>query len=51
MDEHLVEYLLETLDPVTQRRVETYLHGAAPKAQEKLDLLRQASPRAPGRGR
>jgi hypothetical protein len=41
MDEHLVEYLLETLDPVTHHRVEAYLRNN-PEAQDRLDLLRQA---------
>ena len=41
MDEHLVGYLLETLGPVTHKRVEAYLR-THPEAREKLDLLRQA---------
>ena len=41
MDEHLVEYLLETLGPVTQQRVEQHLR-THPEAREKLDLLRLA---------
>ena len=41
MEEHLVEYVLETLDPLTHQRVEVYLR-THPEAQEKLDLLRAA---------
>lgn len=41
MDEHLVDYLLESLDPVTHHRVEGHLRQH-PEARAKLDLLRQA---------
>src|SRR5215468_5294385 len=41
MDEHLVDYLLETLDPMTHQRVEGHLRQD-PDARAKLDLLRQA---------
>jgi hypothetical protein len=41
MDEHLVGYLLNTLDPVTHQRVAAYLH-AHPEALAQLDLLEQA---------
>src|SRR5262245_2661566 len=41
MDEHLVDYLLETLDPVTRCRVEADLRQN-PEAQARLGLLRQA---------
>src|SRR4051794_37136109 len=41
MDENLVGYLLNALDPETQRQVETYLHKE-PGARQKLDTLRRA---------
>src|SRR5262245_45644894 len=41
MDENLVGYLLDALDPATQREVEAYLE-ADPRARERLDLLRRA---------
>jgi prepilin-type processing-associated H-X9-DG protein len=41
MDENLVGYLLNSLDPDTQRQVETYLH-TTPEAQHRLELLRRA---------
>jgi hypothetical protein len=41
MDEHLVGYLLNTLDPVTHHRVEAHLR-ADPDARDRLDLLEQA---------
>ena len=41
MDENLVGYLLNALDPETERSVETYLRGSA-EAQRKLKALRQA---------
>src|SRR5689334_13792003 len=41
MEEHLVGYLLGSLDPVTHQRVEAYLR-TRPEAQETLYLLRQA---------
>jgi hypothetical protein len=41
MDEHLVGYLLETLDPLTRQRVEAHLRHH-PEARHRLDLLRQA---------
>jgi len=41
MDESLVGYLLQSLDPETQAQVEGYLH-AHPEAQAQLDRLRQA---------
>lgn len=40
MDEHLVEYILETLDPVTARRLETSLEQS-PELRAKRDLLRR----------
>jgi prepilin-type processing-associated H-X9-DG protein len=41
MDENLVGYLLESLDPETQAQVEDYLH-THPEAQARLDRLRRA---------
>jgi hypothetical protein len=41
MDEHLVGYLLDTLDPVTHERVAGYLR-THPDAREKLELLQLA---------
>jgi hypothetical protein len=41
MDEHLLGYLLKTLDPVTQQRVESYLR-THPDARARLELLEQA---------
>jgi hypothetical protein len=41
MDEHLVGYLLGSLDPVTHQRVEVHLRHH-PEAQANLDLLRRA---------
>src|SRR5438128_3848496 len=41
MDENLVGYLLDVLDPEAQRGVERYL-AAQPEAQKQLELLRQA---------
>ncbi len=41
MDDHLVGYLLNSLDPVTHQRVEAYLHGH-PEARTRLDLLEEA---------
>jgi hypothetical protein len=41
MEEHLVGYLLSTLDPVTHQRVEAYLRGN-PDARARLALLEQA---------
>jgi hypothetical protein len=41
MDEHLVEYALDLLDPVTTARVESHLK-ANPEARARLDLLEQA---------
>jgi hypothetical protein len=41
MDEYLVEYLLETLDPVTRQRVEVWLR-THPEGRDRLELLRQA---------
>src|SRR5262245_5015121 len=40
MEEHLVGYLLGTLDPVTHRRVEAHLKSH-PEAAERLALLEQ----------
>ena len=41
MDDHLIGYLLNSLDPVTHHRVEAYLQ-AHPDARARLDLLEQA---------
>jgi hypothetical protein len=41
MEEHLVGYLLGSLDPLTHKRVELYLR-THPEAQETVELLRQA---------
>jgi hypothetical protein len=41
MDEHLLGYLLGTLDTVTRQRVEAYLR-TQPQARERLALLEQA---------
>jgi hypothetical protein len=41
MDEHLIGYLLNALDPVTHQRVEAYLHGH-PDARARLALLEEA---------
>jgi hypothetical protein len=41
MDENLVGYLLQSLDPETQAQVEDYLHSH-PEAQARLERLRQA---------
>lgn len=41
MNDNLVGYLLNALDPDAHREVETYLHDN-PEAQRHLDLLRQA---------
>lgn len=41
MDENLVGYLLDALDPETQRGVERYL-AERPEAQKQVELLRQA---------
>jgi hypothetical protein len=41
MDDHLVGYLLNTLDPVTHQRVEAYLHGHS-EARAQLALLEEA---------
>jgi hypothetical protein len=41
MDEHLVGYLLESLDEPCKRQVEAYLHGS-PEARRKLTLLKKA---------
>jgi prepilin-type processing-associated H-X9-DG protein len=41
MDENLVGYLLQALDPETQRQVESYLRSH-PEAQHRLELLRHA---------
>lgn len=41
MEENLVGYLLDALDPETRREVESYLRSQ-PDAQRKLDLLRPA---------
>jgi prepilin-type processing-associated H-X9-DG protein len=41
MDENLVGYLLNALDPETQRQVEAHL-AADPQAREKLEVLRRA---------
>jgi hypothetical protein len=41
MDSNLVGYLLKSLDPITQRQVQSYL-DADPEAQRKLELLRRA---------
>jgi hypothetical protein len=41
MDENLVGYLLNSLDPDTHRQVESHLR-ADPEAQRRLDLLRRA---------
>ena len=41
MDEHLVEYALDLLDPVTTARVESHLK-ANPEARARLDILEQA---------
>lgn len=41
MDEHLVEYALDLLDPVTKARVENYLLSH-PEARARLELLEQA---------
>src|SRR5262245_57008104 len=46
MDENLVGYLLQSLDPQTQAQVEDYLH-THPEAQARLERLRRArDPRA-----
>jgi hypothetical protein len=41
MDEHLIGYLLNTLEPVTRQRVEGYLHSHA-DARARLALLEEA---------
>ncbi len=41
VEENLVGYLLDALDPETKRGVETYVRSH-PEAQRQLDLLRQA---------
>jgi prepilin-type processing-associated H-X9-DG protein len=41
MEDNLVGYLLNALDPLTQRQVEAYL-DAHPDARARLELLRQA---------
>lgn len=41
MQEHFVEYLLGSLDPITHTRVEAYLN-AHPEERERLQLLEQA---------
>jgi hypothetical protein len=41
MEENLVGYVLDALDPDTQRRVETYLQGN-PEGIRQVELLRQA---------
>jgi prepilin-type processing-associated H-X9-DG protein len=41
MEEDFVGYLLNALDPVTHRRVETYI-AAHPECGEQLELLRQS---------
>jgi hypothetical protein len=41
MEEHLVGYLLNGLDPVTHQRVEAYLH-THPEARARLALLEEA---------
>jgi len=41
MDENLVGYLLDALDPDTHRQVEKYLHDE-PGVRQKLETLRRA---------
>jgi hypothetical protein len=41
MEEHLLAYLLDTLDPATRQRVEAWL-DAHPEGRERLEVLRRA---------